>query len=83
MFGDHFFNFLYSHQYWLSVDLNPFKQLVRHVIQNKHAFSVDYVEILERNVNNMQERLFPEALHSFQDHNSVNEHKYSHRFINL
>ena len=34
----------------------------------------DYVEILERNLNNRQERLFLEALHSTQDRNSVNEH---------
>ena len=34
----------------------------------------DYVEILERNMNNRQERLFLEALHSVQDCNSLNEH---------
>ena len=34
----------------------------------------EYVEILERNMNSKQERLFLEALHFIQEHNSVNEH---------
>ena len=39
-----------------------------------HDFHPDYVEILERNQSNRQERLFLEAFRSIQDLNSVNEH---------
>ena len=38
------------------------------------TFTLDYVEILERNVNNRQEHLCLEALHSIQNQNSVKEH---------
>lgn len=38
------------------------------------TFTLDYVEILERNVNNRQEHLCLEALHSIQNQNSIKEH---------
>ncbi len=45
-----------------------------HAETTAHDIHPDYVEILERNVNNRQQRLFLEALHSIQDINCVNEH---------
>lgn len=44
-----------------------------HAQTTDHDIHPDYVEILERNVNR-QEHIFLEALHSIQDHYSVNEH---------
>ena len=45
-----------------------------HAETTDHDIHPDYVEILERNVNNRKQRLFLEALHSIQDINCVNEH---------
>ena len=45
-----------------------------HAETTDHDIHPDYVEILERNVNNRRQRLFLEALHSIQDINCVNEH---------
>ena len=45
-----------------------------HAETTDHDIHPDYVEILERNVNNRKQRLFLEALHSIQDFNCVNEH---------
>ncbi len=45
-----------------------------HAETTDHDIHPDYVEILERNVNNRQQRLFLGALHSIQDINCVNEH---------
>ena len=45
-----------------------------HAETTDHDIHPDYVEILEKNVNNRKQRLFLEALHSIQDINCVNEH---------
>ena len=45
-----------------------------HAETTDHDIHPDYLEIIERNLNNRQEGLFLEALHSVQDRNAVNEY---------
>ena len=62
------------------VERNPGVRLnsdsaIRHLDETADFYiHPEYVEILERNVNNKQELLSLESLHSIQDHSSVNEH---------
>ena len=58
------------------VRLNNESAIRHHAKTTDHVIHQDYVEIVERNVNNRQERLFLEVVRSIHDHNSVNEHIY-------
>ena len=49
------------------------QQLKTMPITTDHDISINHVQILEKNVNNWQKRIFLESWHSTQDNNTVSE----------